>query len=157
MARGAFVADMSVGLCEIHGGDVSKGLAILEAALASGKDTSSFRADALRALTKAYDHACKPERALACMQQLLAHITAMREKGIVALLTQAKHVDAESLILNHHAGGRCRDLTSKTELGAAGLQVPHRRRHPFRKALYGVRDHSYTVHCLRLREVHDIF
>ena len=60
--------------------------------------------------------------------------------------------EIESLILNHHAGGRCRDLTSKTELSAAGLQGPHGRRDPFRRALYGVRDHSYTAHDVAVGE-----
>jgi response regulator RpfG family c-di-GMP phosphodiesterase len=98
--RSTFIANIAIGLCEIHGGDIDKGLGILENALASSGDTSSFREEALRALVKAYDHACRPERALQCMQKLLAHITAIRERGIVALITQGKHVDAESMILS---------------------------------------------------------
>ncbi|MGZ5098746.1 MAG: HD domain-containing phosphohydrolase, partial [Usitatibacter sp.] len=98
--RGAFVANLSTGLCEIHGGDVNKGLGILESALASSPDASSFRTEALRALARAYDLACKPEQALACMRQLISHLSAMREKGLVALLNQAKQVDTESLILS---------------------------------------------------------
>ncbi len=81
------MADIAEGLCEIHGGDVRKGLLILESTLVRGQDTGSTRIDALTALIKAYDQVNMPTRALEYMNQFLTHVRTTREKGILTLLS----------------------------------------------------------------------
>jgi response regulator RpfG family c-di-GMP phosphodiesterase len=85
--RSRLVANISKGLCEIHGGDIGNGLAILEAQLVAAGEIESFRTEALIALVHAYDHGGKADRALECMQQLLSHIRKARQETVVALLS----------------------------------------------------------------------
>lgn len=85
--RSEFVASVSRGLCEIHGGDVNKGLAILERALEqSGEDGTAEHVAALKALVNGYEHAGRPEQALDRLKLLLKTIRESREKGILALI-----------------------------------------------------------------------
>lgn len=86
--RGQFLADLSRGLCEIHGGDVDKGLTILEKALeASGQEGTAEYVEALRALVRGYDYAARPEEALVAMNSLLKTIRESRAKSIAALVS----------------------------------------------------------------------
>jgi len=85
--RAEFISRVSSALCEIHGGDVSKGLMKLEAALAQAGDVGSIEhSDALTALVRAYDHALQPEQALQHLRNLLLGIRQSRERGITSLL-----------------------------------------------------------------------
>jgi len=89
LSKATFIADLAKGLCDVHGGDVIRGLATLERALdssASEKGTSEY-SDALTALIRAYDHAMQPEKALEKMAALLADIREKRAQGVNALLT----------------------------------------------------------------------
>ncbi len=86
--RSMFVAGVSWGLCEIHGGDVSKGLALLEEALTdSGEPGTAEHAAALKALVAGYDHASRPEQALDRLKLLLKDIRESRERGLLALIS----------------------------------------------------------------------
>jgi putative two-component system response regulator len=73
-------------LCEIHGGDVDKGLSLLESVLSTCGDIGSIRAAALIALVKAYDEVGRPEQALMHMRSLLQYIRGVREKTFLTLL-----------------------------------------------------------------------
>jgi putative two-component system response regulator len=86
--RGEHVALVAKGLCEVHGGDVSKGLELLEkAVLISGEEGTPTRWVALNALVRGYDHAGQPELALSRMRVLLSTIRVAREKGLLALIS----------------------------------------------------------------------
>jgi putative two-component system response regulator len=86
--RSENVALVARGLCEIHGGDVEKGLALLERSVSiSGEETNPQYTAALAALVKGYEHAGQPERALSRMNELMAQIRTAREKGIIALIS----------------------------------------------------------------------
>jgi putative two-component system response regulator len=84
--RSHYVSSIARGLCEIHGGDIQKGLSLLEDCLSSCGELESARVVLLLALVKAYDQAEQPERAL-CHLATLLHITrAQRQRGIDKLL-----------------------------------------------------------------------
>lgn len=83
--RGRVMADITAGLCEIHGGDVDRGLSFLDSALVRSNDFA-LRIDSLTALVKAYDEIGRPEEALKLMTDLLSNARALREKGVLALL-----------------------------------------------------------------------
>jgi putative two-component system response regulator len=85
--RGRALAEMAAGLCEVHGGSVERGLAVLEAALARSSRMDSWHTQALISLVQAYDVAGNPEAALQHMHSLLDHIRIQREKGLTALLS----------------------------------------------------------------------
>jgi putative two-component system response regulator len=86
--RGNFLAEIVAGICDIHGGDVDRGLKNLAGALESpASETNSYRAEALIALVRAYDEVGRPELALRHMNELLAQIRSMREKGFETLLS----------------------------------------------------------------------
>jgi putative two-component system response regulator len=84
--RGKALATMAEGLCEVHGGSVNRGLAMLEESLVRTSPTDAYRTQALVSLVQAHDVAGNPERALLHMRSLLEHIRCLREKGLVALL-----------------------------------------------------------------------
>jgi putative two-component system response regulator len=97
-ARAKFLADIADGLCEIRVGVVERGLSLVENALNSAvTDLGPYRAEALKALVKAYDEVGRPEQALDCLRELLSYIRAVREKGILALLAQATYPLPENL------------------------------------------------------------
>ena len=86
--RGEHIAAIAKGLCEVHGGDVSKGLELLERAVStSGDEGTPERSSALSALVRGYDHAGRPELALSRMRTLMAAIRSAREKGLLALIS----------------------------------------------------------------------
>jgi putative two-component system response regulator len=88
LRKALFIGDLAIGLCEIHGGNVTKGLALLEKAMeASGEKGTSEHADALSALVKAYDHTYQPEKALTRLSELLATLRSRREQSLSALMT----------------------------------------------------------------------
>jgi putative two-component system response regulator len=85
--RSAILSDVTSGLCEIYCGDIDRGLGDLEEALERTESNSSLRIDALTILVKAYDKAGRPEDALDCLNKLLEHIKAARERSLLALLS----------------------------------------------------------------------
>ena len=86
--RCEYVAAVAKGLCEIHGGDVERGLELLERALSlSGEEGTPQYIAALAALVKGYQHAGRPELALSRMNQLMNTIRRSREKGFLALIS----------------------------------------------------------------------
>jgi putative two-component system response regulator len=88
--RSESVAAIARGLCEIHGGDVQRGLSLLEKTLAScGDEHSPQHTAALTALVRGYEHAGQPELALAHLNKLTLTLKSAREKGIFALLSVA--------------------------------------------------------------------
>lgn len=84
--RGRSLAQIAAGLCEVHGGSVDRGLAILEESLLRSSATDAWRLESLVALVRAYDVAGNPEKALTHMKALLEHIRGQRERALVALL-----------------------------------------------------------------------
>lgn len=88
LRKAMFVADLAFGLCEIHGGDVTRGLQLLEAAMAgSGEEGTSEYADALSALVKAYDLTYQHDKALKRLSELLASLRKRREQSLSALMS----------------------------------------------------------------------
>jgi putative two-component system response regulator len=88
MKRGKFLAGVAGALCEIHGGDVARGLESLEESLAASNERGNVEyMSALKALVRGYDHASRPEQALDRLRVLLAETRQAREKGIFALLS----------------------------------------------------------------------
>ena len=79
------LADITAGLCEIHGGNANLGLAYLHSALENSTDFA-LRIDALTALVKTYDEMNRPELALKHMTELLSSVRTARENSIRALL-----------------------------------------------------------------------
>jgi putative two-component system response regulator len=103
--RARVLADIALGMCEVHGGKAEHGLGMLEAALERSSQTEPWRAAALTALVKAYDVAGNPERALEHLKSLLDYIRVQRQKGLNALLTinigdeTSAHADLQALEL----------------------------------------------------------
>jgi putative two-component system response regulator len=86
--RSEFLASVCRALCEIHGGDVSKGLAMLETALQSANERGNAEyVDALKALVKGYDLASRPQEALDRLNLLLMTIRESRQRAIAALFS----------------------------------------------------------------------
>ncbi|MEP7260421.1 MAG: HD domain-containing phosphohydrolase [Usitatibacter sp.] len=74
-------------LCEIHAGDVQRGLDLLERALDRCTEKTGIEyQNTLTSLVKAYDRASRPELALETLRTLIGSIRESREKGIMALL-----------------------------------------------------------------------
>lgn len=80
------LAEIAAGLCETRGGDVDRGLALLEKALLTSGEFIVSRIDVLSALVKAYDEVGQPERALQYMKEMLAFVRTAREQSIGAVL-----------------------------------------------------------------------
>jgi len=96
--RGHYVSSIARGLCEIHGGDVQKGLSLLEDCLSSCAEMESARIALLLALVKAYDQAEQPERALVHLGTLLQIVRNHRQRGIEKLLLLPSVGPAKSLV-----------------------------------------------------------
>jgi tetratricopeptide (TPR) repeat protein len=89
-SRAFFLADIAQGLCEIRIGSVERGLDLVERALTSSvADAGPYRAEALKALVRAYDEAGRPEQALDCLRELLCYIRSVRERSVLALFSQS--------------------------------------------------------------------
>ena len=88
------ISEIASGLCEIHCGDVEKGLDLLEQALATSGEFIINRMDALRALVKAYDECGRPERALHFMTELLSFVRKVREESIAAVLANGMSIES---------------------------------------------------------------
>ena len=84
---GEVLAIIASGLCEVHTGDVARGLSMLESTLTMFCDSESIRSDVLISLAKAYDHAGQPERALLHLQALMRHIRIKQERSMGSLLS----------------------------------------------------------------------
>jgi putative two-component system response regulator len=95
-SRGALLAEVTLGLCEIFCGDIDCGVQKLEAATINTEESSAMHLDTLALLVKAYEHAGRPHDALRCMRQLLHLITAAREKSVSALLSFSSHAAEEA-------------------------------------------------------------
>jgi putative two-component system response regulator len=96
------LAEIAVGLCEISGGDVERGLGQLQKALETSGDFVASRIDALSALVKAYDEVERPEQALKCMTELLRLVRTFREQSIGLVVNLAPI--SSNLITRGHAG-----------------------------------------------------
>jgi putative two-component system response regulator len=83
--RGLFLADICQGLCEVFGGDVEKGLQILESTRANAADCIQ-REDALRALVRAHAEVGHDSRAMDYLHALHAELKERGERGMLALL-----------------------------------------------------------------------
>ena len=81
------ISDLVVGLCEVHGGRVDKGLALLERAVAGSTPGESSWFAGTSALVKAYDIAGDAARALHHMKTLLEYLRAQRSKSLAVLLS----------------------------------------------------------------------
>jgi putative two-component system response regulator len=90
-ARAYFLADIAQGLCDVHKGSVDGGLSLIERALSSVTDAGPYRAEALKALVRAYDEVGKPESALDCLRELLCYIRSVRERSVLALFSQSTY------------------------------------------------------------------
>jgi putative two-component system response regulator len=86
MARGQFLAEVSIALCEIYGGNTNAGIKALEQSLLRCGQTANKEV-ALTALVKAYDQAEQPDKSLEYLRALLNHVRATRESAITALLS----------------------------------------------------------------------
>jgi putative two-component system response regulator len=84
--RSHLLTSVARGLCEVHAGDVSKGLTLLESALSSNEETGSARFTALTAIVRGCDEAGRPEEALHYLKQLLHHVRTTREQSVLALM-----------------------------------------------------------------------
>jgi len=85
--RAKILADIANGLCEVHGGDVERGLLLLETAVRDSRSIESSRSTALISLVKAYDAANQPDRALVHLRELLEHKRDVRSKSVSALFS----------------------------------------------------------------------
>ena len=84
----SIMADLASGRCEVRRGQVTKGLGMLEDALARSRHVDSSYRDALVAVVQSYDEANQPDIALAFADELLAHVRERRTMGVQALLAQ---------------------------------------------------------------------
>lgn len=100
--RGKCLSNITVALCEIHAGDVMAGIRSLEDASRECSETA-IKETSLIALAKAYDRAEQPERALECLDALIVHLRASRERGIAALLEASPSFLRDSVISAEHA------------------------------------------------------
>lgn len=90
--RSEFLASVCRALCEIHGGDVNKGLELLERALESATERGNVEyIGALKALVKGYDLASRPEEALDRLNLLLKTLREARHNAIAALIGVDSH------------------------------------------------------------------
>lgn len=85
--RVATIADLVVGLCEVHGGRVEKGLSLLERAVSGATPGESSWFAAISALVKAYDIAGDAARALHHMKTLLEYLRGQRNRSLAVLLS----------------------------------------------------------------------
>lgn len=104
------LAEIATGLCEIRGGDVQKGLNLLEKSLATSGEFVVSRIDALNALVKAYDEVGKPERALHYMQELLSFVRATRGQSLEAAMSIPNGVSNPSLVSDGNRDVRALEL-----------------------------------------------
>lgn len=92
------------GLIEVYCGSVARGLATLEALAASTREMPMVGRDVANALTRAYEKAGLPEKALACLQETLQTCRARRAEGALAHLVIA-------------GGATSADFRTKVDLG----------------------------------------
>jgi putative two-component system response regulator len=85
--RGRFYSRLAASLCEVHGGDADVGLSKLEE-LTIGRSSADTTA-VLTCLIKSYDQLGRVDSALSKLKQLLAHLRAMRQAGLDAVLAVA--------------------------------------------------------------------
>ena len=97
-----YVSSIARGLCEIHAGDVAKGLCLLEDCLRSAGEMEAARIAILVALVKAFDQAGQPEQALAHLSDLLRIIRNQRQRGIEKLLALAETSPTRNLVYENH-------------------------------------------------------
>lgn len=84
--RSVTLANIAVGLCEIQGGSVERGVLLLEATVERKGLETSLLLDALPALIKAYDAAGRIHEALQCLENLLKYVRISKMKGLEALV-----------------------------------------------------------------------
>ena len=100
--RCVFIADVTHALCEIYCGNLNEGIRALERAIEGSFESNTSYVDSLTFLIKAYDRAGRSADALECMEKLLRHLTVVREKSVVALLsTSSDLISAGNLHAEH--------------------------------------------------------
>jgi putative two-component system response regulator len=85
--RSLLLADICQGLCEVFGGDIERGLQILESTHARAANCSQ-REDTLRALVRAHSEAGHDALAMDYLRALHAELKERGERGMLALLSQ---------------------------------------------------------------------
>ncbi|MFZ3322818.1 MAG: HD domain-containing phosphohydrolase [Usitatibacter sp.] len=94
--RGAALADISEGLCEVFGGSPVRGTRLLESALGRAENDSQ-KEDALRALVKCYDATGRHGDALNRIDELISLLRCRGEKGLSALIAEREVATTASL------------------------------------------------------------
>lgn len=92
-ARAQALADIAFARLQICTGNAAAGISLLETIL-DRAGAAATKEVALLALVRAYDQTEKPEKALACLDTLIAHVREAREKGVAALLSAPAHARA---------------------------------------------------------------
>jgi putative two-component system response regulator len=85
--RGLLLADICQGLCEVFGGDIKKGLKILESTHARSTNCNQ-REDTLRALVRAHAEVGHDAQAMDYLRALHSELKERGERGMLALLSQ---------------------------------------------------------------------
>ncbi|MGZ5046178.1 MAG: HD-GYP domain-containing protein, partial [Usitatibacter sp.] len=85
--RGLFLAEICQGLCEVFGGEIERGLQILESTRARAANCNQ-REDALRALIRAHAEVGHDSRAMDYLRALHLELKERSERGVLALLSQ---------------------------------------------------------------------
>ena len=122
-------AQIAIGQCEVHGGDIEKGLATLHRALDTCGDFAIPRVDVLVALVKCYDEVGQPARALQYLDELLKFVRSKRTETLTALLkvsdgqTELSGADLRNFELRE---ARLRAKVAQQELDAAKLETLER-------------------------------
>jgi putative two-component system response regulator len=134
--RAKFLAQISGGLLEIHGGVVGRGLRQLEDTLDTDLSASGgmFRSVALVALVKGYEEAGQAEQALRYMNELMKFAKTSRENGLL-VLKSIPRPHAESDFLSNEIGdlaplgfreARLRAKVAERKAEAANLEMLER-------------------------------
>jgi putative two-component system response regulator len=105
------------GMCEVESGNSSRGISILETALAKSANLSSVYVDCLIALVKALDSAGQPERALAYLKTLQDHIRTIRAGSLL------RHLDLRETGANLESSDERWYLTNSDNAREANLRA----------------------------------
>src|SRR5258705_9305051 len=98
-ARARVVAKIAEGLCEVHGGNVSNGLNLLQSSVEDTGNSTSLKNSALLALIRSLREVGQPERALTVVRDLLVKMRSRREMGARVLLSKCTALgDLTSLV-----------------------------------------------------------
>ncbi len=129
--RLAGMALLAEGLCEVHAGNVSSGLAILEKVLTkvSGLNRITVHEDARRALIKAYEVVGQPHRALEHLTALVTEIRARKERILSDVLGWRPAVEFDDSVDSRpleHREAKLRARVAEIELINSRLEMLER-------------------------------